>query len=55
MSSSLTLEQAFEACQMNKTAWLDRKAELTAAEQEYQESLLDDTHQVPADYRHCVT
>ncbi|HCA3407734.1 TPA: phage polarity suppression protein [Salmonella enterica subsp. salamae serovar 35:g,m,s,t:-] len=40
--SSLTLEQTFEACQMNKTAWLDRKTELAAAMQEYQELLLDD-------------
>ncbi|KAA1143584.1 hypothetical protein LJU39_19445 [Citrobacter freundii] len=29
--TTLTLEQAFEACQTNKTAWLNRKAELAAA------------------------
>ncbi|CZY24177.1 phage polarity suppression protein [Enterobacter hormaechei] len=33
----LTLEQAFEACQNNKTAWLTRKQELADAEQEYHE------------------
>nr|WP_269216612.1 phage polarity suppression protein [Escherichia coli] len=38
----MTLQQAFDACQTNKTAWLNRKAELTAAGQEYQELLLDD-------------
>ena len=40
--TTLTLQQAFDACQTNKTAWLNCKAELTAAEQEYQELLLDD-------------
>ena len=35
--TTLTLQQAYDACQTNKTAWLNRKAELTAAEQEYQE------------------
>ncbi|EWD25792.1 hypothetical protein P840_05004 [Klebsiella pneumoniae UCI 37] len=35
--TTLTLQQAFEACQKNETAWLNRKAELAAAEQEYQE------------------
>ncbi|WP_241609511.1 phage polarity suppression protein [Rosenbergiella australiborealis] len=30
--TSLTLQQAYDACQTNKTAWLNRKAELTAAE-----------------------
>ncbi|MGJ7746964.1 phage polarity suppression protein [Escherichia coli] len=40
--TTLTLQQAYDACQTNKTAWLNRKAELTAAEQEYQELLLDD-------------
>lgn len=54
--TTLTLQQAYDACQTNKTAWLNRKAELTAAEQEYQELLLDDNaHQAPADYRRCVT
>jgi hypothetical protein len=28
--TTLTLQQAFEACQTNKTAWLNRKAELAA-------------------------
>ncbi len=40
--TTLTLQQAYDACQTNKTAWLNRKAELTAAEQEYQELLLGD-------------
>mgnify|MGYP000959594617 CR=1 FL=1 len=37
--TTLTLQQAFEACQKNETAWLNRKAELAAAEQEYQEQV----------------
>lgn len=41
--TTLTLQQAFEACQTNKTTWLNRKAELAAAEQEYQELLRDDS------------
>ena len=40
--TTLTLQQAFEACQTNKTAWLNRKTELAAAEQEYHALLLDD-------------
>ena len=40
--TTLTLQQAYEACQTNKTAWLNRKTELAAAMQEYQELLLDD-------------
>lgn len=40
--TTLTLQQASEACQTNKTAWLNHKAELAAAVQEYQELLLDD-------------
>lgn len=31
----LTLEQAFDVCQNNKTSWLIRKQELANAEQEY--------------------
>ncbi|HBR1948832.1 TPA: phage polarity suppression protein [Klebsiella quasipneumoniae subsp. quasipneumoniae] len=37
-----TLQNAFEACQMNKAAWMNRKAELTATELEYRDLLLDD-------------
>ncbi|BFO33084.1 hypothetical protein KoxyNG13_035570 [Klebsiella pasteurii] len=33
--ATLTLQQAFEASQKNETAWLNCKAELAAAEQEY--------------------
>lgn len=40
--TTLTLQQASEACHTNKAAWLNRKAELSAAVQEYQELLLDD-------------
>ncbi|HIH1529016.1 TPA: phage polarity suppression protein, partial [Salmonella enterica] len=40
--TTLTLQQTYEACQTNKTAWLNRKTELAAAMQEYQELLLDD-------------
>ncbi|WP_247149232.1 phage polarity suppression protein [Escherichia coli] len=38
--TTLTLEQAFEACQNNKTTWLKRKTELAEAEQEYREGLI---------------
>lgn len=40
--TTLTLQQASETCQTNKTAWLNRKTELAAAVQKYQELLLDD-------------
>ncbi len=40
--TTLTLQQACDACQTNKTVWLNRKTELAAAMQEYQELLLDD-------------
>ncbi|ENO7551887.1 TPA: phage polarity suppression protein [Klebsiella quasipneumoniae] len=46
--STITLQQAFEACQNNKTAWLNRKAELTAAEQEYREQMLVGDERIPA-------
>ncbi len=32
---STALQQAFDTCQNNKAAWLQRKNELSAAEQEY--------------------
>lgn len=41
--TTLTLQQASEACQTNKTAWLNRKTELAAAKQEYQALLLEDS------------
>ncbi|MEX5663199.1 phage polarity suppression protein, partial [Klebsiella pneumoniae] len=31
--TTLTLQQAFEACQKHETAWLQPKPELAAAEQ----------------------
>ncbi len=46
--STITLQQAFEACQNNKTAWLNRKAELAAAEQEYREQMLVGDERIPA-------
>ncbi|HBQ1520428.1 TPA: Polarity suppression protein, partial [Klebsiella pneumoniae] len=46
--TAITLQQAFEACQNNKTAWLDRKAELAAAEQEYREQMLAGDERIPA-------
>lgn len=44
----LTLQQAFEACQKNETVWLNRKAELAAAEQEYREQVLAGDDRIPA-------
>jgi len=35
--TSLALQQAFEDCLNNKTAWRKRKQELADAEQEYRE------------------
>ena len=35
--TTVTLQQAFEDCLNNKTAWLNRKQELAGAEQEYRE------------------
>ena len=45
--TTLTLQQAFEACQKNETAWLNRKAELAAAEQEYREQVLAGDDRIP--------
>ena len=52
--TTLTLQQAFEACQKNETAWLNRKAELAAAEQEYQEQVLAGMSVYRAECRHCA-
>ncbi|EBM1445738.1 Polarity suppression protein, partial [Salmonella enterica] len=38
--TTVTLQQAFEACQTNKNTWLKRKAELADLELEYREQLL---------------
>lgn len=46
--TTLTLQQAFEACQNNNTPWLNRKAELAAAEQEYREQVLAGDDRIPA-------
>ena len=37
--TTLTLQQAFEACQNSKTAWLTRKQELADTGQEYRERI----------------
>lgn len=37
--TTLTLHKVFEACQTNKSAWLQRRDELTQAEQAYREQL----------------
>lgn len=38
--TTVTLQQAFETCQNNKTTWLTRKQELAEAEQQYRELLI---------------
>nr|VXZ81524.1 Phage polarity suppression protein (Psu) [Klebsiella pneumoniae] len=53
--TTLTLQQAFEACQKNETDWLNRKAELAAAEQEYREQVLAGVTVFRAECRHCAT
>ena len=45
--TTLTLQQAFEACQKNETARLNCKAELAAAEQEYREQVLAGDERIP--------
>lgn len=40
--TTVTLQQAFEDCLKNKTAWLNRKQELADTEQEYREGLVTD-------------
>lgn len=37
--TTLTLQKAFEACQANKSAWLQHREELTQAQQAYREQL----------------
>ena len=45
--TTVTLQQAFEACQTNKNTWLKRKAELADLEREYREQLLAGDEQIP--------
>lgn len=45
--NTVTIQQAFEACQTNKAAWLKRKAELVYLELEYREQLLAGDGQIP--------
>lgn len=42
--TTLTLQKAFEACQTNKSAWLQRRNELKQAEQAYREQLAGSGH-----------
>lgn len=42
--TTLTLQKALEACQANKSAWLQRREELTQAEQSYREQLAGSGH-----------
>ncbi|EKK4000313.1 Polarity suppression protein [Cronobacter sakazakii] len=42
--TTLTLQKAFEACQANKSAWLQRREELKQAEQAYREQLAGNGH-----------
>ncbi|EDP8865193.1 Polarity suppression protein [Salmonella enterica subsp. enterica] len=45
--TTVTIQQAFEACQTNKNTWLKRKAELADLELEYREQLLAGDEQIP--------
>ncbi|WP_275657006.1 phage polarity suppression protein, partial [Salmonella enterica] len=45
--TTLTLQQACDACQTNKNIWLKRKAELADLEREYREQLLAGDEQIP--------
>ncbi len=40
--TTLTLQKAFETCQADKSAWLQRRAELAQTEQAYREQLAAD-------------
>jgi len=42
--TTLTLQKAFEACQANKSTWLQRRDELAHAEQVYREQLAGSGH-----------
>ncbi|MCR6709097.1 phage polarity suppression protein [Enterobacter bugandensis] len=42
--TTLTLQEAFAACQANQPAWLQRREELTQAEQAYREQLAGNGH-----------
>ncbi|EPY7299451.1 MULTISPECIES: phage polarity suppression protein [Klebsiella] len=42
--TTLMLQKTFEACQTNKSAWLQRRDELTQAEQAYREQLVRSGH-----------
>ncbi|EFJ8590865.1 Polarity suppression protein, partial [Escherichia coli] len=45
--TTVTIQQAFEACQKNKNTWLKCKAELADLEREYREQLLAGDEQIP--------
>ena len=42
--TTLTLQKAFEACQANKSAWMQRRDELKQAEHAYREQLAGNGH-----------
>ncbi len=42
--TTLRLQKAFEACQANKSAWLQRRDELKQTEQAYREQLAGNDH-----------
>lgn len=42
--TTLTLQKAFEACQASKSAWLQRREDMTQAELAYREQLDGDSH-----------
>lgn len=42
--TTLMLQKAFEVCQANKSAWLQRRDELKQAEQAYREQLASNGH-----------
>ncbi|WP_318369834.1 phage polarity suppression protein [Enterobacter sp.] len=46
--TTITTEQAFAACEANKSAWLERKAELAQAELELRRQILNPEEQIPA-------
>lgn len=52
--TTLTLEQAYEACQNNKTTWLNHKTELVEAEQEYREGLITGDVHSPGACKRCT-
>jgi len=46
--TTITTQQAFTACEENKSAWLERRAELAQAEQQLRRQILNPDEQIPA-------